>query len=563
MPNINIPFTTPANYTYDNTKIEVTGGLAQLINLFDFSSAIAHWKLNDNIATTNVIDEIGSFDGIAQQNTNLLSVTGLVNNALTFNGSSDYIELGINSILPNDSWSFFAVFKTANLTTYRTIYSEGRTTSTNHNVVFQVSNSGTITFSVNNNINSFKIESSSQYDDNNWHTLVGIKKATNDWELYIDGNSEILTNSTNVTNPIIDLVGIGALFRSSILSFFDGTIDNTFIISNIASANEILNWHNLVIEELKGYDKTNPSIYLTTGLTATNVLNWSSFSVTSGTVEGTLGFQLSNDGITWKYWNGAIWTTATTQTNLEATINTNISTFPITGSKIYVKTFTISDGTQLNQIDNISIPYIDNLAPNVGAGSDKTAILSETIKPFSDSTFSDSDGTITKAEYKVDGEVDVWTEIPQGIFGTLLEAVQDFDYTFNNTGTKIVRLQVTDNDLAVTSDSLNVVVAKTSVTFNITDADTGLDLSSITFTPGDNTSSSNKNSPFNYNYALGTFSIILVKTGYFSVVQDITIAVTGETKNISMFPTAGITELVEEINIDINTEPLLINIEVN
>ena len=57
------------------------------------SNPIAQWKMNDNAATTNVIESIGTIgDGTAQQNTDQLDTTGKINGALTFNGSTDYID---------------------------------------------------------------------------------------------------------------------------------------------------------------------------------------------------------------------------------------------------------------------------------------------------------------------------------------------------------------------------------------------------------------------------------------------------------------------------------------
>ncbi|MCK5591091.1 MAG: hypothetical protein KAI72_03970, partial [Candidatus Pacebacteria bacterium] len=53
---------------------------------------IAHWKMNDNAASTTVADAMGNHDAGAQQNTSVLTATGKVESALTFNGTTDYIE---------------------------------------------------------------------------------------------------------------------------------------------------------------------------------------------------------------------------------------------------------------------------------------------------------------------------------------------------------------------------------------------------------------------------------------------------------------------------------------
>jgi hypothetical protein len=55
------------------------------------SNVVAQYKMNDNAASTAVVDEQGT-NGTAQANTSTLDTTGVVGGALTFNGSSDYID---------------------------------------------------------------------------------------------------------------------------------------------------------------------------------------------------------------------------------------------------------------------------------------------------------------------------------------------------------------------------------------------------------------------------------------------------------------------------------------
>jgi len=52
----------------------------------------AHWKMDDNAADTVLIDSIGrGNDGAAQQNTEDLTTSGVIDSALSFNGFTDYI----------------------------------------------------------------------------------------------------------------------------------------------------------------------------------------------------------------------------------------------------------------------------------------------------------------------------------------------------------------------------------------------------------------------------------------------------------------------------------------
>ena len=54
---------------------------------------ILHYKMNDDAATTTVIDETGTNNGTAQQNTEDITTTGQLDKALTFNGTSDWVAI--------------------------------------------------------------------------------------------------------------------------------------------------------------------------------------------------------------------------------------------------------------------------------------------------------------------------------------------------------------------------------------------------------------------------------------------------------------------------------------
>jgi hypothetical protein len=57
-------------------------------------TAKAHYKLNDNAASTNVVDSIGTSNGtlVGGDNTSDLSIAGAVNKALDLDGAADYID---------------------------------------------------------------------------------------------------------------------------------------------------------------------------------------------------------------------------------------------------------------------------------------------------------------------------------------------------------------------------------------------------------------------------------------------------------------------------------------
>jgi len=52
------------------------------------------WHMGDSAANKTVADSLGANNGTAQQNTSLITTPGQVDGSLTFNGSSDYVQLG-------------------------------------------------------------------------------------------------------------------------------------------------------------------------------------------------------------------------------------------------------------------------------------------------------------------------------------------------------------------------------------------------------------------------------------------------------------------------------------
>lgn len=89
----------------------------------------------------------------------------------------------------------------------------------------------------------------------------------------------------------------------------------------------------------------------------------SGFSATLGSGnQGTVGFQLSqNGGSSWYYYNGG-WTVASnySQTNTSEAINSHISTFPSevgTGTLCFRAYFTSTSGTQIVSLDSVTVDY--------------------------------------------------------------------------------------------------------------------------------------------------------------------------------------------------------------
>lgn len=65
------------------------------------SNLVAWWKLNDNAATTTVVDSAGSNTGTASANTEDMTTAGKVNQALIFDGLDDEVDCASDSSIDN------------------------------------------------------------------------------------------------------------------------------------------------------------------------------------------------------------------------------------------------------------------------------------------------------------------------------------------------------------------------------------------------------------------------------------------------------------------------------
>jgi len=109
------------------------------------------------------------------------------------------------------------------------------------------------------------------------------------------------------------------------------------------------------------YDTTIPSVQPNTSLSPAILTSWTTFIENATKPVGTqIYYQLSDDdGVTWKYWDGAAWANVVgaTDYNLDTIINANINTFPPASGQILFKAFLESNGGAQPQLNEIRIDY--------------------------------------------------------------------------------------------------------------------------------------------------------------------------------------------------------------
>lgn len=528
MANFIIPYTTPANYTYDDTKIEVDSGIAKLKNLTPSNESF-YANFNSDI---NVSRGLGVLTGTAVGGASVavgkLDLTGgskSVNYDADLNADSQQVGTIRFKYTPD-----YAGYPANPSPLFVITKALGDADNT---LMVRLSASGKIQILIQDFTGSIILDY--QYVTL-WNSVQGTEYEfelnydlnTGATRLFIDGVQWGATQTaTGIRDSNISFLNVGANYNN--IQFIDGYIDDFQIFSTIQHT---ANYTPISIPE-NLYSSDSPTIYKTLGDGIANIAEFINFSETlGGGNEGLVRYQLSVDGVTWFYWDGNMWATAngSSDYNTASECNDNISELDVTEDKIYLKTFLISDGSQKVEIDNNQIGYVINTAPIVYAGTDKTSAYNTSLTPFSDCLFSDVEDNITKAEWLQEGGS--YTEIEQGVYATLLLAVRAFTFSPTHSGVKVLHLQITDTYTS-SNDVMVVTVDRVSITVNVQDSSDN-HISSVIFTPGDSNSTETQNSPFAVVYDIGTHTYSAIKKFWAEASSSVEITIASTVLNVVM-----------------------------
>lgn len=214
---------------------------------------IAQWKMNDNILTTTVVDSVGGNtgtfgDATGDPNTSAHSTTGKIREALTFDGTDDYIVVPADPNIDANGKTALTISAWINPASdgenhQGRIFDKGNSSS---GYISWVSNEGggkvTISFSViMTGTNSLAVKTAA-LSINTWQHLVftynedGDKKS----KIFIDGSEASLSTDTAGTGSTADDSGDDLYIGNRILadSTFNGLIDNVMIFDKALSAAE-------------------------------------------------------------------------------------------------------------------------------------------------------------------------------------------------------------------------------------------------------------------------------------------------------------------------------------
>jgi len=350
------PFTTGANYTFDSAKIEVTGGVAKLL---DQRPTDASFFANYNT------DEDGNWgDGTLTGTLNsTASVTGgnLDVTGGTTGKSADYdadanadsqqtgcIRFGLipdYSGSPASFQTFFVVGK-ASGTGVNAIYVFHQTDG--NVIVYIVDSTGTNIIS--SPAGAWSPTSGTEYEfELNFDITAGATR------LFIDGTQLGSTfTDTGTRDAQIALLRIGNTWTNGSATRFK---INYFIYFTTVqhTANYTPDGQSGLPDTIFATD--DPTVVNNTGLVFTVALD--TFTETSTKPAGSAiqYHSSSDDGVTWEYWTGAVWAVTDdtfAQSNTASDIETNIGTLAASGTFKF-RALLNSDGAANPELDRVQV----------------------------------------------------------------------------------------------------------------------------------------------------------------------------------------------------------------
>lgn len=237
------PVTTTTTTTGGGTTTTTT---TQPVNLT--LNLLAVWEL-DEISGTTINDSHGVFDGTVTNA--LINQTGILDKAVTFDGSGDYISMG--NVLNFERTTPFSIscwVKTGS-TGARTIIGKMNNAAPNngYSVLF---NNGVIQFYLINTFasNYINLSTISTYNNNVWRHIVvtynGDSNANN-VKIYVDGVSvafTVVANNLSATTITTVNFSIGSRNASAGV-FYIGSIDQCAVWDRVLNLTEVETLYNL------------------------------------------------------------------------------------------------------------------------------------------------------------------------------------------------------------------------------------------------------------------------------------------------------------------------------
>jgi len=199
---------------------------------------IGWWPLDDNASST-LVDDVSGYnnDGAARRNTNLLQFADLNRDGLIFNGSSDYIDCGNNSIFDAaESLSVSAWVKLDSANKIQPIVQKREEGSGHPSFYFRIYVNNKMAFAFyNGSIWTGAVSGQTALSQGTWHHTV-VTYDGQSMRLYLDGQLDASRNqSSSIATSTHSLI-IG----KDATHYFHGCMDEVLLFDRALTAGEVL-----------------------------------------------------------------------------------------------------------------------------------------------------------------------------------------------------------------------------------------------------------------------------------------------------------------------------------
>jgi len=359
------PFTTPANYTYDANKTEVTGGVAKLKG--NPVAPYAWYHLNESSGTV-VTDSSGNGrTGTAQNTEDADWVVGKLNNCLELNQLSPFNEyVNCGDIANFERTDAFSIEFWVN----PTVHAQGmiqRFDGSRGWCIF-TSGSGELIFDIKNGATNYiRRRSVNSAGIGQWTHVICTYDGSSSLagtHIYINGLlSDTISGSSDTLTATIQNTWnceLGRLYNYGNYHL-RGKLDECVIYDKELTSDEVTARYNSGTgsESMPGaFSLDNPSIYPITGFVFTSEITGFTETSTKPTNTEIKYHVSSDDGVTWKYWNGSAWIVTDnsyTQANLASIIHNYIDQLASSGTFRFRALLNTTDEQATAELDNIYI----------------------------------------------------------------------------------------------------------------------------------------------------------------------------------------------------------------
>ena len=210
----------------------------------NYLGMVGYWPFDGNDVTDKVYDRSGNGNhgGFYGGSTSSAKTIGKVGQALTFDGTDDYVQQSSALGLTAYPFTLSAWIKTTTGTSTLAIISTFNDT-TSSNIFKSIGiEDGKANLYISN---ASRFIADTPINDGKWHHVVGVFTSDTSKDIYVDGVKDRTTIGTSsVFNPTLDIFCVGRACDSTPSSYFPGSVDETRVYNRALSASEILRLYN-------------------------------------------------------------------------------------------------------------------------------------------------------------------------------------------------------------------------------------------------------------------------------------------------------------------------------